>query len=190
MNIYIQADFFTLKELEKVAFKRKGIVSQSVKEVLQSLVDDNMVLSDKCGVQTVYWCLPSTVTQQRRAKLESLKLAIKQKEARVASLKGAIESLEEGREETAEKAAILASIEEKRGEQEDLKRTIGRFASLDPVAIRKMSDDIEALKVGADRWTDNIYSVQSWATNKFNMEKSVFNKQFDIPEELDYMAES
>lgn len=34
-------------------------VSQSVKEVVTSLVDDDLVSSDKCGVQTVFWCLPS-----------------------------------------------------------------------------------------------------------------------------------
>lgn len=42
-------DFFQLKELEKLGPKMKGIVSQSVKEVLQSLVDDNLVQMDKIG---------------------------------------------------------------------------------------------------------------------------------------------
>lgn len=39
-------------------------VFQSVKEVLQSLVDDGLVSSDKCGVQTVFWCLPSETVQK------------------------------------------------------------------------------------------------------------------------------
>lgn len=39
-------------------------VFQSVKEVLQSLVDDGVVSSDKCGVQTVFWCLPSEAVQK------------------------------------------------------------------------------------------------------------------------------
>lgn len=39
-------------------------VFQSVKEVLQSLVDDGLVSSDKCGVQTVFWCLPSEAVQK------------------------------------------------------------------------------------------------------------------------------
>lgn len=66
------AEFFTLKELEKIAPKRKGIVFQSVKEVLQSLVDDGMVSSDKCGVQTVFWCLPSEAVQKVGWSLSSL----------------------------------------------------------------------------------------------------------------------
>lgn len=41
-----------------------GSVSQSVKEVLQSLADDNLVNTDKCGVQTVFWSLPSEASQK------------------------------------------------------------------------------------------------------------------------------
>lgn len=37
-----------LKELEKLGPK-KGVISQSVKDVVQSLVDDDLVLKDKIG---------------------------------------------------------------------------------------------------------------------------------------------
>lgn len=39
---------FQLKELEKMGPK-KGVISQSVKDVVQSLVDDDLVLRDKIG---------------------------------------------------------------------------------------------------------------------------------------------
>ena len=38
-----QGDFFTFKEIEKIATQQKKIVLQSVKEILQSLVDDGLV---------------------------------------------------------------------------------------------------------------------------------------------------
>ena len=53
-------DFFTLKELEKVASKQKGIVSQSVKEVVDSLTSDNLVQVDKIGTSNYFWSFPST----------------------------------------------------------------------------------------------------------------------------------
>lgn len=37
-----------LKELEKMGPK-KGVISQSVKDVIQTLVDDDLVLKDKIG---------------------------------------------------------------------------------------------------------------------------------------------
>ncbi|EJT99785.1 Mnd1-domain-containing protein, partial [Dacryopinax primogenitus] len=49
-------DFYQLKELEKV---RICTVSQSVKEVLQDLVDDDRVQTDKIGSGNFYWSFPS-----------------------------------------------------------------------------------------------------------------------------------
>ncbi|PQP92021.1 meiotic nuclear division protein 1 homolog isoform X2 [Prunus yedoensis var. nudiflora] len=45
---YDSQDFFLLKELEKSGPK-KGVISQSVKDVIQSLVDDDLVFKDKIG---------------------------------------------------------------------------------------------------------------------------------------------
>lgn len=46
---YEKKDVFQLKDLEKICPKEKGIVAQSVKDVLQSLVDDGLVDSEKIG---------------------------------------------------------------------------------------------------------------------------------------------
>jgi Mnd1 HTH domain len=43
LTIDRKGDFYTFKEIEKIATQQKKIVPQSVKEVLQSLVDDNLV---------------------------------------------------------------------------------------------------------------------------------------------------
>ena len=47
-----------LKELEKWGPK-KGIVLQTVKDVNQSLIDDNLVETDKIGIGSFFWALPS-----------------------------------------------------------------------------------------------------------------------------------
>ncbi|KAJ8448333.1 hypothetical protein Cgig2_021961 [Carnegiea gigantea] len=52
-----------LKELEKLGPK-KGVISQSVKDVIQSLVDDDLVLKDKIGSSIYFWSLPSTAGNQ------------------------------------------------------------------------------------------------------------------------------
>ena len=79
---YEKKDFFLLKELEKIAPKEKGgrsclkklqstpilsisssgIVSQSVKDVVQSLVDDDLVDTDKIGTSVYFWAFPSKVS--------------------------------------------------------------------------------------------------------------------------------
>lgn len=55
---YERKEFFTLKELEKIAAKEKGIVSQAVKDVLQTLVDDGLVRSEKIGTSVYFWNFP------------------------------------------------------------------------------------------------------------------------------------
>lgn len=40
--------YLQLKELEKLG-PRKGVITQSVKDVVQSLVDDDLVSKDKIG---------------------------------------------------------------------------------------------------------------------------------------------
>ncbi len=34
---------------------------------------------------------------------------------------------------------------------------------------------------------DNIFSVKSWVKKSFNMDGSVFDQQFEIPSDLDYV---
>lgn len=41
-----------------MAPKEKGIVVQSVKEIVQKLVDDNLVKSDKIGTSVYFWSFP------------------------------------------------------------------------------------------------------------------------------------
>ncbi|CAG2103260.1 unnamed protein product [Medioppia subpectinata] len=50
---------FLLKELEKLGPKLKGVVMQSVKEIVQSLVADDLVETDKIGSSTYFWSFPS-----------------------------------------------------------------------------------------------------------------------------------
>ena len=55
---YSTKQVYNLKELEKIAPK-KGIIVQAVKDVNQSLVDDNLVEQDKIGIGLFFWALPS-----------------------------------------------------------------------------------------------------------------------------------
>jgi hypothetical protein len=62
---------FTLKQLEKMGGKA-GVTSMSVKDVLQSLVDDNLVQLEKIGITNYYWSFPSKAVVTLRNKIESV----------------------------------------------------------------------------------------------------------------------
>ena len=55
---YARKEVLNLKEVEKFGAK-KGIVLQSVKDVNQSLIDDNLVETDRIGIGCYFWALPS-----------------------------------------------------------------------------------------------------------------------------------
>lgn len=65
-------EFFQLKELETIAPKTKGIVVQTVKEVLQGLVDDRLVQCEKIGTSNYYWSFPSVSLHTRKMQAETL----------------------------------------------------------------------------------------------------------------------
>ncbi|KAG7276809.1 hypothetical protein CRUP_008759 [Coryphaenoides rupestris] len=73
MEIFFETkDVFQLKDIEKIAPKTKGITPMSVKDVLQSLVDDNMVDSERVGTSNYYWAFPSKALHARKRKLQDL----------------------------------------------------------------------------------------------------------------------
>lgn len=45
----------------------------------------------------------------------------------------------------------------------------------------------QELLEAANRWTDNVYTLRSWCVKKFNVDQNELNKQFEIPEDLDYI---
>ncbi|CAG2113867.1 unnamed protein product [Medioppia subpectinata] len=67
---------FLLKELEKLGPKLKGVVMQSVKEIVQSLVADDLVETDKIGSSTYFWSFPSKALNSKLQRIEDLKAKI------------------------------------------------------------------------------------------------------------------
>lgn len=42
-------------------------------------------------------------------------------------------------------------------------------------------------KEAANRWTENVFAVKSWCKNRFGLEESSIDKQFNIPDDFDYL---
>ncbi|CAG5095020.1 Similar to MND1: Meiotic nuclear division protein 1 homolog (Bos taurus) [Cotesia congregata] len=143
---YEKREFFTLKELEKIAPKEKGIVVQSVKDIVQALVDDGIVQSDKIGSAIYFWAFPgeNITTIEKRIAETGKNILLKAKEA-------------------------------------ELKSQVAKFSEYDPEVIEQLSQKTEKYKEAANTWTDNIFAIQSWCKNKFDINTETLNKQFHEP---------
>ena len=104
-------EFLLLKEVERMAFKEKGIVSQSVKEVLQSLVDDDMVNSDKIGSSVYFWSFPSNSLVMKKKKLNELKVKLNKDSHRIKELCTAISELSRDRKDSPDRKRMLERYE-------------------------------------------------------------------------------
>ncbi|NXU49042.1 MND1 protein, partial [Turnix velox] len=188
MEIFFETkDVFQLKDIEKIAPKEKGITSMSVKEILQSLVDDGMVDTDRIGTSNYFWAFPSKALHARKRKLEELESQLAESSKKKEALQKSIEKAKIGRQETAERAALMEELAALRQKKEKLKAELDKYRECDPAVIEEMRQTNKIAKEAANRWTDNIFSIKSWAKRKFGFEESRIDKSFGIPEDFDYI---
>ncbi|ELK25356.1 Meiotic nuclear division protein 1 like protein [Myotis davidii] len=168
--------------MEKIAPKEKGITAMSVKEVLQSLVDDGMVDCERIGTSNYYWAFPSKALHARKRKLEALESQLSEGNQKQANLQKSIEKAKIGRHETLTKE--LSSLREQR---EQLKAEVEKYRECDPQVVEEIRQANKVAKDAANRWTDNIFAIKSWAKRKFGLEENKIDKNFGIPEDFDYI---
>ncbi|XP_027312444.1 meiotic nuclear division protein 1 homolog isoform X1 [Anas platyrhynchos] len=188
MEIFFETkDVFQLKDIEKIAPKEKGITSMSVKDILQSLVDDGMVDTDRIGTSNYFWAFPSKALHARKRKLEELQSQLAESSQKKEALQKSIEKSKIGREDTAERAALTEELAALRKKKEQLKAEIDKYRECDPDVVEEMRQTNKIAKEAANRWTDNIFAIKSWAKRKFGFEESRIDKSFGIPEDFDYI---
>ncbi|XP_021990520.1 meiotic nuclear division protein 1 homolog isoform X3 [Helianthus annuus] len=123
---YDSQDFYLLKELEKLG-PRKGVISQSVKDVVQSLVDDDLVSKDKIGTSVYFWSLPSCAGNQLRNVSKKLESELESSKKRHVELVEQCESLKKGREDSDAREEALSELKDIEQKYNELKRKLLRF---------------------------------------------------------------
>eukprot|EP00850_Spirogloea_muscicola_P005383 SM000024S07845 [mRNA] locus=s24:847667:849486:- [translate_table: standard] len=187
---YETKDFFLLKELERLGPK-KGVISQAVKDVLQALVDDDLVMKDKIGTSVYFWSLPSLASkqlQQSVTKHEGELAATKNKKA---ELEEKLKNMKSGREESADREAALARLSRLLDEEKSLKAEILKYAEHDPEVFARKRDAIKVAHDATNRWTDNIFAMQQWCNTNYPDSREKLASAYEeigICEDLDYVS--
>ncbi|KAM7256127.1 hypothetical protein ACFE04_011868 [Oxalis oulophora] len=186
---YDSQDFYLLKELEKLGPK-KGVISQSVKDVLQTLVDDDLVLKDKIGTSVYFWSLPSTAGNQLRNVNRKLESDLQSSKKRLSELSDQSNTLKKGREESDEREEALGELKAIELKYKELKGEMGQFADNDPAAFEAMKNSIDIAHAAANRWTDNIFTLRQWCSNNYPQAKEQLEhvyKEAGITDDFDYL---
>jgi cell division protein FtsB len=132
-------DVFTLKQLETTCSKQKGIVSQTVKDILDGLCSDNMVSSDKIGTSNYFWLFPSQSIVVRKNQIEDLKKQLESSKKRKIELNANIEKASKGREVTDDRKEKLKTLAELETKNAELQQELTLFADNDPERVEQMS---------------------------------------------------
>ncbi|KAH7816900.1 putative Meiotic nuclear division protein 1 [Monocercomonoides exilis] len=177
---------FSMKELEKIGPKL-GVIYQSVKDAVMDGVHEGVIDSDKCGTNVLFWAFPSKAAQTRETRLKQLQDKIRSTKDKIETLKTARKELRKGREETKERKERQAKLAKLREENQTIIDGLEEFRENDPETLKKMEDTVSIAKEAANRWTDNILAIRSYAKNQFHMEEEQISVSFTLPTELDYV---
>ncbi|KAG8453989.1 hypothetical protein GDO86_000565 [Hymenochirus boettgeri] len=159
----------------------------SVKEILQSLVDDGMVDTERIGTSNYFWAFPSKALHTRKRKLETLEIQLAEATQKEESLQKCVDEAKIGRQDTEERSKLAKELATLRQEREQLCTELEKYKECDPDVIEEIRQSNKVAKDAVNRWTDNIFAVKSWAKKKFGFEQSKIDKTFGIPEDFDYI---
>ena len=97
--IYDSKEVFNLRQLESLG-KKAGVVQQTIKDVVASLVDDNIVCMEKIGSSNFFWGFASTAVQKRKRALTEASAKKQELETSISAMENEIAEMEKDRSNT------------------------------------------------------------------------------------------
>ncbi|CAI5487372.1 unnamed protein product [Closterium sp. Naga37s-1] len=186
---YESKDFFLLKELERMGSKR-GVISQAVKDVIQTLVDDDLVLRDKIGTSVYFWSLPSSAGNKLRQAEAQLTGEVGELQAKKARLEARLQSAQAGRQQSEERSKALGELAVLQAKNRKLKEELAEFAENDPELLEHKIKVTRIAKDAANRWTENIFALQQWCNDQFPQAPEKLAQLYEevgLTDDIDYV---
>ena len=131
----------------------------------QSLVDDNMLCSDKIGSGVFFWSFPSKAYQDLLLAEERLRSSILVSNEAIEKVNCDISELQASRGRS-DRSAILNRLQQLQQEEQVLDRQLENLKSFDPDHIDLVLKESKRCKISADRWTDNVWLIRAYMTRK------------------------
>ncbi|KTW27466.1 uncharacterized protein T551_02965 [Pneumocystis jirovecii RU7] len=146
-------EFFQLKEIEKKGYQEKKIVLQSIKDILQSLVDDGIVKMDKIGTTNYFWSFPSEARQSRQLRITTMEKQLETLQTEARTLQNQINQEMNQREDSQLRTSLLKNVTEKEKKHMEIVKNLERYRDLDPTVIEAKKKATQIAKDAANRWT-------------------------------------
>ncbi|KAI5188538.1 hypothetical protein NECID01_0151 [Nematocida sp. AWRm77] len=177
--------FFRVKDLEKIAPKEKGIVAQSVKDVVEILLAENKIKEDKIGATKYYWSFPSDITKEIKNKHAKLQSDAARFQDRVKHFKESVAVLKANREGSEERTQQLLDLKAKQEKLKEIDAQLAVYEENNPEYINSVREEVEALREETNITTEHIFILTNYLCNQYGMERKEFMKSFSIPEDME-----
>ncbi len=180
-------DFFMLRELEKSLPKEKGIVSQTVADIIKSLVDDNLVQCERIGQSNFIYAFPSAAVKTRSGRLAALRDEQARLDAQTADLEAREQAGLPARAPGPERDSLRSDLSALEARRSELSAQLETLRDLDPALLAARRKEVGIAREACDRWTDNVFALQAHVVNAFGIARADFCAQFEVPEDFDYV---
>lgn len=178
--------FYKMKELEKLGPKEKGIIEKTVKDVVLSLLYDDLICSEKIGQSVYYWSntnkkIVDLIKEKQKLQDENNEIMSK-----IENIKKELIVENKIKAMTDEKKQKLELINELTNEIEILNDELKDYSEICFDEYKEKSKEQELIQE-INKVTDHIFILQDYVSNKFNMDKKDVCKNFNISEDMDYL---
>jgi len=160
----------------------KGIVSQSVKEVLQSLVDDGLVQGDKIGSSNFFWSFPSQQGSMIQGRLASVKDTRNSYQTQVREVKTSVDAEKLARPESEARSKSLENSVALGKKLGALESELAAYGDCDPAKIEERKRAVFLAKEASLRWTDNYGMLLAYFTRQNCVEPGEIRRFLGIDE--------
>ncbi|KAI8448803.1 meiotic nuclear division protein 1, partial [Phakopsora pachyrhizi] len=154
--------FFTVKDLINWLPKTKGIVTQSVEETIKSLIDDDLIRSEKIGTTNIIWSIRSYQSNKTLKDFEKLKTEVKALRCSNSEFDQIVSRLESDRSKSDERQDNLREIKMLKRDINEIKLKLQQFSKSDPTLIKDKIKLCNDYKQGLEIWTDNLMNLMSY----------------------------
>lgn len=144
----------------------------SVADIHNSMVDDGLVEKQKISGSNYFWSFPSK--KDRMAQLEHQRTAqeVEELQQELEKSNAELADAKRGREDDdGSRPQKLARLGELAKERVKLEAELASLKANDPQALADLEKEVQFVTNGANRWTDNIFNVQSFLVKKKGMGK-------------------
>lgn len=153
--------FFHIKDIEKHAAKCK-INTMLVKDIINGLIGDGLVESDKVGSSNYFWSLPTRVFQARKAMVAKLDETKNHQSEEIISIEEKINQAQDSRQDSQERKDNLKKYKNLISQNNECESIIKDFEMRDPERYNKLIKEAKVLNDLYDLWTDNTLCISQW----------------------------